>query len=82
MLSLFRKKPLFNSEENKLIVDAIIAAEKETSGEVRVYVESRCKFMDALDRAAELFFTLKMDQTEERNGALVYVAIKIPRWLL
>ena len=76
MLSLFRKKPLFNSEENKLIVDAIIAAEKETSGEVRVYVESRCKFMDALDRAAELFFTLKMDQTEERNGALVYVAIK------
>ena len=76
MLSLFRKKDFFSSGENQLIVDAIQNAERQTSGEVRVYVESRCRFVDPLDRAAELFFGLKMDQTAERNGVLVYVAVK------
>ena len=75
-LGLFRKKPFFSARENQLVVEAVRAAEKETSGEVRVYVESHCKFVDPLDRAAELFFGLKMDQTSERNGVLVYVAIK------
>ena len=32
--------------------------------------------MDALDRAIELFPQLGMHATEERNGVLVYVAIK------
>jgi len=72
----FKKKAFFSAGENQSVVDAVRAAEKETSGEVRVYVESRCKFVDPLDRAAELFFGLKMDQTAERNGVLVYVAIK------
>jgi uncharacterized membrane protein len=76
MFSFFRKKNFFKPEESEAIVDAIRAAEKQTSGEVRLYVESRCKFMDPLDRAAELFFGLKMEQTVERNGVLVYVAIK------
>jgi uncharacterized membrane protein len=39
-------------------------------------VESRCSWVDALDRAAEVFFTLKMEKTEERNAVLVYIAIK------
>ena len=76
MLSLFRKKDFFTAEENQLIVDAIQAAEKQTSGEVRVFVERHCRFVDPLDRAAEIFFGLKMDQTAERNGVLVYVATK------
>ncbi|MBI3137258.1 MAG: TPM domain-containing protein [Sphingobacteriales bacterium] len=71
-----KNKPLFNEEENHLIVKAIRQAEKRTSGEVRVYVESRCRFMDAIDRAAEVFFSLKMENTEERNAVLVYVALK------
>lgn len=32
--------------------------------------------MDAIDRAAEIFFSLKMEKTEERNAVLVYVALK------
>jgi len=76
MLSFFRKKDFFSAEENQLIVQAIRNAEKQTSGEVRVYVESRCKFVDPLDRAAEIFFGLKMEQTAERNAALVYVATR------
>lgn len=71
-----RKKQFFPEEENRLIVKAIRQAEKATSGEVRVYVESRCPWMDAIDRAAELFYRLKMDKTDQRNGTLVYVAMK------
>ena len=32
--------------------------------------------MDSLDRAAEIFFSLKMDKTDERNATLIYVAMK------
>jgi len=73
---LKRKKHFFSYEENQLIVEAIQHAEKSTSGEVRVYVESRCKWVDALDRAAEVFYSLQMEKTEQRNAVLVYVAIK------
>jgi uncharacterized membrane protein len=77
MFSLFkRKNKFFDAEEQQLIVSAIQNAERSTSGEVRVYVESRCSYMDALDRAMELFAELGMHATEERNGVLVYVAIK------
>lgn len=73
---LRKKKSFFNGEETKLIVNAIRHAEKRTSGEVRVFVESRCSWMDAIDRAAEIFFSLQMDKTEQRNAVLVYVAMK------
>ena len=77
MFSLFkRKKKFFSPEEQRLIVSAIQNAERCTSGEVRVYVESRCSYMDALDRAVEIFAQMGMQATEERNAVLVYVAIK------
>jgi uncharacterized membrane protein len=77
MFSFLRKKKIFfPEEETRIIVKAIRHAEHQTSGEVRVFVESRCSWMDAIDRAAEVFFSLKMDKTEQRNAVLVYVAIK------
>lgn len=72
----FRKKEYFTYEENSRVVEAIREAETKTSGEVRVYIESRCKYVDALDRAGEIFWTLKMDHTKARNAVLVYVAMK------
>lgn len=51
-------------------------AEKRTSGEIRLFVESKCSYVNALDRAAEIFFGLKMDKTEDRNGVLLYIAMK------
>ncbi|MDX1955310.1 MAG: TPM domain-containing protein [Chitinophagaceae bacterium] len=73
----WRKKPaLFSEEERLSIVQAIRDAERMTSGEVRVFVESKCRFMDPVDRAGELFFRLKMDKTDDRNGVLVYIAVK------
>jgi uncharacterized membrane protein len=68
--------PFFDEEESRIIVKAIRHAEQRTSGEVRVFVESRCRWVDAIDRAAELFFSLKMDQTEQRNAVLIYIATK------
>lgn len=77
MFSFLRsKKQFFSAEDNRLIMSAIQEAEQETSGKIRVYVESRCSWVDAIDRAAEIFFALKMEQTAERNGVLVYVAMK------
>ena|SRR5436305_3329115 len=70
------KKEFFSKEENELIVQSIRDVEKQTSGEVRVFVESKCRFIDALDRAMEIFSQLKMQNTAERNAVLVYVAIK------
>jgi len=71
-----KKKNFFTAEEQQLIIDAIHNAERMTSGEVRVFVESKCSYMDAIDRAAELFFQLEMQKTNDRNAVLVYVAMK------
>ena len=78
MFSFLRKKKnrFFSPEEQALIVASIREAERRTSGEVRVYVESRCSYMDALDRAVELFKEMGMEATAQRNGVLVYVAIR------
>ena len=76
MFSFFKKKDFFTEEEKLQIIEAVRNAEKRTSGEVRVFVESRCSYMDAIDRAIEIFFDLRMTETADRNAVLVYVAMK------
>lgn len=76
ILPFSRKKEFFSFDEKESILQAIRNAEQKTSGEVRVYVESHCRFVDPLDRAAEIFWGLKMDMTQDRNGVLVYVAMR------
>ena len=73
---LFKRKEFFTEEERQSIVDAVRTAEQRTSGEVRVFVESRCRYVNAIDRAVEIFENLQMQRTEMRNATLVYVAIK------
>ena len=65
---------LFNSKDQKLIREAIEAAEKQTSGEIRVCVEKKCN-QDTLDRATDCFKKLSLDKTAQRNGVLIYIAI-------
>lgn len=69
-------KHFFSEADEEKIIGAIRAAETRTSGEVRVYIESRCRYVNPLDRAVELFYRLEMNQTRDRNGVLVYVAIR------
>ena len=62
-------------EEEQAIVESIRVAEKNTSGEIRVHIEKTTS-LDAYDRAMEVFHFLKMDETELKNGVLIYVAVK------
>jgi uncharacterized membrane protein len=65
----------FTKAEMDAVVAAIRQAEQRTSGEIRLFVETRCRFVEPIDRAAEVFFGLKMEATEQRNGVLVYLAM-------
>jgi uncharacterized membrane protein len=65
---------VISKEEEDAIVAAIAGAEMNTSGEIRVHVESVCK-KEPFERAVELFHKLEMDKTELRNGVLIYVAL-------
>jgi uncharacterized membrane protein len=71
-----KEKDFFTEEEKQQLVEAIQKAEQRTSGEVRLFVESNCRFVDPTDRAKELFLQLGMDKTKDRNGTLIYVAVK------
>lgn len=74
-MSLFEKNKLpLTKEEQQQVVAAIQQAEKNTTGELRVYMESRCSYVDAMDRAQEIFAELGMRNTERRNAVLVYMA--------
>ena len=71
-----KKKEFFSAQERKHVIEAIRLAEQTTSGEIRIFVESRCKFVDPLDRAAELFWSLQMDRTKDHNAVLIYIATR------
>ncbi len=70
-----KKREFFTAEETQQLVAAIQKAEQRTSGEVRLFIESKCRFMDAVDRAKEIFIQLSMDKTDLRNATLIYIAI-------
>jgi uncharacterized membrane protein len=65
----------FSKEQQETILAAVREAEKATSGEIRVHIESSVK-VDVLDRAAWLFEKLGMFKTADRNGVLFYLAVK------
>jgi uncharacterized membrane protein len=64
---------ILNTAEEKILVEAIAIAEKNTSGEIRVHIEKTCKG-DAVEQAKVIFEKLGMTATEARNGVLIYIA--------
>lgn len=72
----FKKQSFLSKSEQDLVTDAIQSTEKKTSGEIRVYIESKNYLVNPLERAAEIFHHLEMFNTRERNGVLIYVAVK------
>ena len=64
-----------SKEDEQEIIEAIKTAELDTSGEIRVHIEKTAK-SDAFNRALEVFHYLKMDNTKEQNGVLIYVAVE------
>lgn len=68
------QKQFFTEEQRRSIVHAITDAETMTSGEIRLHIEAKCKNENVLDRATEVFFQLKMNETAQQNGTLIYLA--------
>ena len=62
-------------DDEQEIVSAIGIAEKNTSGEIRVHIEKQTSIAP-IERAVEVFHQLQMEQTQDRNGVIIYVAVK------
>ncbi|NLP58533.1 TPM domain-containing protein [Lutibacter sp. B1] len=69
------------ASEEKTIIEAIQKAEKDTSGEVRVHIEKSTK-KPPMERALEVFYFLKMDETALRNGVLLYIAVESKKFAI
>ncbi len=65
----------FSESNRKVVTDSIAEAEKQTSGEIRLFIEDTCD-ENVLDRAAYIFLQLKTHETEGRNGVLFYLAMQ------
>ncbi|MFM7646203.1 MAG: TPM domain-containing protein [Sphingomonadales bacterium] len=73
---LTSSKPLLSETQQTQLLQAIRLAEQRTSGEIRVFMERRCRYVDAADRAAEIFAINGMQQTQQRNAVLIYLATR------
>jgi len=64
-----------STAEEREIVEAIVKAEQQTSGEIRVHIEEHSD-LPVLDRAQEVFKMLDMHKTNARNGVLFYIGVQ------
>lgn len=68
-----RPDKFLTADQQQTVVDAVRLAEKDTSGEIRIHIDSRCNG-NPVERAEEVFGKLGMHKTERRNGVLIYLA--------
>lgn len=64
---------MLSAREKEEIQESIRLAELKTSGEIRVHIDKKCT-EDPIERAIEVFNKLKMQETEQRNGVLIYLS--------
>ena len=65
--------------DKKQIEAAIVNLEKQSSAELRVYIERKIPLTSSisdLERALQVFTLLEMEKTVARNGVLIYIAFK------
>lgn len=72
---------LMSKADQERVVAAIGAAEKRTSGEIKVHVEARCAGKP-WPRALALFAKLGLEKTRDRNAVLIYVAVRSRKYAL
>jgi uncharacterized membrane protein len=76
-------KRFFTDAQGKQIVAAIQAAELNTSGEIRVHLENKVKAgQEIMAQAGKVFHRLGMDDTELRNGVLIFFAVESHRFAI
>jgi uncharacterized membrane protein len=64
---------MLSAREKEEIQESIRLAELKTSGEIRVHIDKKCN-VNPIDRAIEVFNRLKMYETKQRNGVLIYLS--------
>lgn len=67
--------------QEQQIIEAIKSAEKNTSGEIRVHIENNTD-KPPMERALEVFYLLKMDATNLKNGVLFYIATESKKFAI
>lgn len=76
-----KTEDFLSKEEEQAIVQAIIDAELNTSGEIRVHIEEKSE-KPPFERAEEVFNSLEMYKTEARNAVLFYVDVADKRFAI
>ena len=64
---------MLTASEKEEIQECIRLAELKTSGEIRVHIDKKCD-SDPFEKAVTIFNKLKMYQTRDRNGVLIYLS--------
>jgi uncharacterized membrane protein len=64
---------MLTASEKEEIQESIRLAELKTSGEIRVHIDKKCD-SDPFEKAVSVFNKLKMYETHERNGVLIYIS--------
>ena len=65
----------FSKNQVAKIKEEIVLAEKNTSGEIRIHLDKKCS-TDPVEAAIKVFEKLGMTNTKDRNGVLIYLALK------
>lgn len=68
-------RDFFSTDEKKRILEAILDAERLTSGEIQVHLENHAR-KPLAERVQEVFNILNISDTSRRNGVLFYLAVK------
>lgn len=68
-------RDFFSKDEKKRIREAILDAERLTSGEIQVHLENHAR-KPLAERVQEVFNILNISDTSRRNGVLFYLAVK------
>ena len=64
-----------SKEEKREIVEAIRAAEKDTTGEIRIHLDRRAGG-DVMDRAKKVFQKQRLHRRKQRNAVLIYLSLE------
>ncbi len=81
VITFMKPEEFLDRLDDARIVAAIQEAERQTSGEIRVYVSNK-KHGDVQAAAVRCFQRLKMEQTAERNAVLIFIVPKSRQFAL
>lgn len=69
---MFFPRKFLKKTDGDQVIESIKSAEAQTSGEIRVHFHKKLK-ADLMDEAVRVFHKLKMDETDARNGVLLFI---------